>query len=110
MKIIHSIPLIVCFGLSLATPLKGQSFTDNFDAPPYTNNWFVTGNGGTPPGAGGCNGNVCFTYTADGLQWTTDTSLTATHLVTNTVFNGDIDVSFTYNHQGYGRTNVGLIT
>jgi hypothetical protein len=109
MRTIYSFAVAVCSGLLAFASANAQSFSDNF-APPYTNNWFLVGNAGIPPGNGGCDQDVCFTYTTDGLQWSADTSLTSDNLDSNTVFAGNIDVSFTYNHQGFGRTNVGLMS
>jgi hypothetical protein len=89
---------------ALATITAGHSsealtFTENFNnAPDFTNNWHVSANSGTTQ----------VTYTAGNLQVYASNAPSNITFLSNLIFTGDIDVTFQFNHQGYGRTNVGL--
>jgi hypothetical protein len=83
-----------------------QTFIETFNnAPDYTNNWHVAAD----------TGSTQISYTTGKLQMSASQSYPyppGSHvtLSTNSVFTGDIDVTFQFNHQGYGRTNVGLVS
>lgn len=90
----------------VAAASQAQTFIETFNnAPDYTNNWHISANYGATQ----------IKYTAGNMQLYAGSSYpyppgSNVRLSTNQIFSGDIDVTFEYNHQGYGRTNVGLIS
>jgi hypothetical protein len=80
------------------------AFAESFNnAPDDTNNWYVSLN----------NGTNSMTYTSGSLLMYADYSDpyppgSSIGLASNVAFSGDVDVTFQFDHEGYGRTSVGI--
>jgi hypothetical protein len=92
--------------VSNASSLQPITFTETFNnAPDYTNNWYI---------------NPVLNYGTNSLTYTSGSLLMYAYylapyppgsnigLLSNLTFSGDLDVTFQFNHQGYGRTSVGI--
>lgn len=81
-----------------------STFVEGFaNAPNYTNNWFVSGN----------TGGTVVTYTSGNLRVQASRSSpyppgSSFRLLSNDSFVGDVDYSVLLDHQGKGRTIIGL--
>ncbi|MEO8662269.1 MAG: hypothetical protein ABI693_27650, partial [Bryobacteraceae bacterium] len=104
--------ITVAAGQSASTTLQflgvaqPTAFSESFNnSPDFTNNWYVDAQ----------YGDTSVTYTPGSLtMWASRSAPyppgSNTTLASNLTFQGDIDVTFTFNHQGKGRTSVWLMT
>ena len=80
-------------------PAVRSTFSETFTTPPdFSSNWnYFIG-----------SGNPSVRYGQGQLQVQAPVSGGSARFVAKSSFSADVDVTFTYNHQGFGRTTVGL--
>jgi RHS repeat-associated protein len=82
-----------------STPTVSPGLSETFSTPPdYSNNWAFTAT----------QGNPTVTYAAGDLKVQAAKTGDNGQFVSKATFTGDSDTTFAFNHQGFGRTNVGL--